>query len=355
MPDARRDKAITVRISQWFDNAARDLPWRATDARGRRDPYHALVAETMLQQTQVARVIEKFDAFIARFPTVASLARAKDEHVLAAWSGLGYYRRARHLHKAAKEIADRHEGRVPRDMDSLLALSGVGRYTAGAIASIVFHQPAPIVDGNVARVLLRLDGDVIDPNSGEGSRRVWGRAAALARRAADTDGAGVARFNEGMMELGATVCAPRAPRCADCPVATLCRARRKGLIGAIPPPKRSARVATVHHDCVLLTDDRDRRLVQRRPDKGLWAGLWQPPTLERNGRGATRNQLEAWVGAPVVRVGAFEHRTSHRRVRFRVWRAKTASAPSLPGRWRSARQLERLAISNPHRRILLTM
>ncbi len=353
MSDARRDNAFVERLAQWFRASARDLPWRATDAQGRRNPYFSLVSETMLQQTQVARVIEKFDEFTTRFPTIESLARARESSVLAAWSGLGYYRRARHLHGAAKEIAKSHQGQVPHDIDDLIALPGVGRYTAGAIASIVFDQPAPIVDGNVARVLLRIEGNTIDPRSTDGSRWLWNRAAQLAQRASHTSD--VAAFNEGMMELGATICTPRSPKCGQCPVASLCRARRDGLTGTIPPTKKPARVTTIHHDCLLFVDARGRRLVRQRSDDGLWAGMWQPPTLEGNGKPATKKQIETWLGAPVSRVAAFEHLTSHRRVKFRIWRPQTSQDTSLPGDWRTARQIERLALSNPHRRILLEL
>src|SRR5690606_18237159 len=161
------------RLCRWFHDHAREMPWRILP----RDPYHALVSEFMLQQTQVSRVLEKFPAFLARFPTLRHLARADEQDVLAAWSGLGYYRRARNLHAAARAIADRFDGRVPASADDLRSLPGVGRYTAGAVASIVFNQPVPIVDGNVARVLIRLEGR--DLAADEGQPWAWTRAAEL--------------------------------------------------------------------------------------------------------------------------------------------------------------------------------
>lgn len=354
MATHQRDSAIVRRLVRWFDANARDLPWRA-HVGGRRDPYASLVSEAMLQQTQVSRVLEKYEDFMKRFPTVTSLARARDEQVLAAWSGLGYYRRARNLHLAAKQIVERHGGRTPQDVPSLLALAGVGRYTAGAIASIVFNQPAPIVDGNVARALLRIEGERLDPSTRDGSAYLWRRAEELAQRAARAKDASPARFNEGLMELGALVCKPVNPRCGACPLASLCVARERGVIEEIPVAKPSAKVKRVHHECVIVEDERGRRLVERRADGGLWAGMWQPPTLEADGRAPSLRQIEAWLGTRIVRVNAFRHQTSHRSVQFRVWRA--APPAKLDGErvWRTRRQIESLALSNPHRRILLEL
>ena len=355
MADNRRDRAIVERTARWFRANARPLPWRATGD-GRRDPYRSLVSEIMLQQTQVARALEKYDGFVRRFPTVQSLARAREQSVLAAWSGLGYYRRARFLHAAAKEIVARYAGEVPRDADALRTLPGVGRYTAGALASVVFEEPAAIVDANVARVLVRVEGQTLDPATGAGAHWLWERAGSLAQRAARTDGAGVAAFNEGLMELGAVVCRPAAPGCGACPLRTLCLARRRGLVDVIPPAKRAANVLVAHHDCALFEDARGRRLVERRGPDGLWAGLWQPPTLESAGRAPTRRQVRAWAGSPVRAVASFERRLSHRLVRFRVWRADGAGPPAgASGVWRTQKQIRRLALSNPHRRVLLGM
>lgn len=355
MPDTRRNTAITQRIAAWFDDAQRDLPWRRLTNGRQREPYRALVAEFMLQQTQVARVLEKFDPFIERFPTAAALAAASEDDVLAMWSGLGYYRRARMLHRCAQEIVNRHRGETPSSIAELEALPGVGRYTAGAIASIVFDQPAPIVDGNVSRVLLRLDGEQRQLGANTTSQWLWKRADELVQRADRADDASPSRFNEGLMELGAVICTPRSPKCGSCPVASLCRARRQGLIDSIPAPKTATKVATLHHDCVVIEDSRKRRRVQRRDDSGLWAGLWQPPSLERQARAATRREIETWIGAPVERIDAFDHTLSHRRVRFRVWRTLSRPETLPPGHWRTRRQIESLGVSNPHRRILLEM
>lgn len=355
MSDARRDRAIVERLTAWFRAGARDLPWRATDSSGRRDPYRALVSEMMLQQTQVSRVLEQFSDFLSRFPTVESLAAADDADVLAAWSGLGYYRRARLLQQAAKEIVRRHGGAVPSEPAALRALPGVGRYTAGAIASLVFHRPEAIVDGNVARVLLRLDGEALDPASGEGRRHIWRRADELVRRSEQSGS--IAAFNEGLMELGALHCRPISPRCSSCPLSTLCRGRRSGLLETIPPSRRKGPMRTLHHECVIIEDGCSRRLVERRPDDGLWAGLWQPPTLEHLDQPAPERELSRWLGSGAELVTTFSHQTSHRAIEFRVWRAPAppngCPRGAAPLCWRGRRQIEKLALSAPHRRILL--
>ncbi|MCA9294882.1 MAG: A/G-specific adenine glycosylase, partial [Phycisphaerales bacterium] len=226
------DRSRALAIEDWFRANARDLPWRAA-----RSAYAGLVSESMLQQTQVARVVERFTQFMARFPTVHDLAAADEQEVLAIWQGLGYYRRARHLHQAAKAIVEEHDGVIPADINALRALPGVGRYTAGAIASIIYHRPEPIVDGNVYRVLARLDAQNKPASDAEAQRWGWSRASELVQLARDPGA-----FNEGMMELGATICTPRAPACSDCPVRAGCRAHADGRADVIPPPKQRAAV-----------------------------------------------------------------------------------------------------------------
>jgi A/G-specific adenine glycosylase len=199
-------------LLRWYDQHRRELPWRVT-----RDPYRIWLSEIMLQQTRVAAVLEHYRTFFERFPNVQALAAASEEAVLAAWSGLGYYRRARMLHRCAQQIAEQHGGRFPQTAEALLALPGTGRYTAAAIASIAFAEPAAVVDGNVERVLQRLIG--IDLSTAQ----TWQHAQAFL--ANSRPGA----FNQAMMELGATVCVPRAPRCAVCPVRKWCVTRGEGL------------------------------------------------------------------------------------------------------------------------------
>lgn len=318
------DRAISRAIARWFDANARSLPWRLSP----RDPWLSLMSEIMLQQTQVARVAEKFGAFAKRFPTPAAMARASVDDVLAMWSGLGYYRRARMLHACASAIVDQHEGKVPKDAQQLHALPGVGRYTAGAVASIAFGRPEPLVDGNVSRVLLRLHG-VDQPADGPGVQAwAWERATDLARAA---DGC-VAGYSEGVMELGATVCTPRAPSCNACPASRHCRAHQLGIADRIPRPKSRAARKPLAISAVVVVDRRGRILLEPRPAGGLWGGLWQPPCVERQAATPPRltKTLETlgFAGRVEVRgrsVG-FEFATTHRAVTVRVWKATAGHA-----------------------------
>lgn len=374
--EVARDRRIVARVADWFERNARDLPWRHAHASGRRDPYASLVSEFMLQQTQVARVLPRFERFLARFPTVAALAAAPIDDVLAEWSGLGYYRRARNLHAAACMIASRFSGEVPSDVESLLSLPGVGRYTAGSIASIAFGIPAPILDGNVRRVLMRLHARRSDQTSPATQSWAWARADALSALA----GPRVAALNEGLMELGALVCTPDAPRCDQCPVAGLCETRRLSLQDRIPRPKRAAPVRHLVHTVVLARDLAGRVLIEQRPDTGLWAGLWQAPTIETSRSGLA--SLNRWLrsppasasfGGPLQRLTTFQRTLSHRRVDHCVWsvgtplgrmaaaECRTASLtpggapPPRPRVWKSPDEISRLALSAPQRHILLTL
>jgi len=327
----------------------------------RGDPYRVLVSEAMLQQTQVATVVDYYERFMAALPTIEALAGAAESRVLRLWQGLGYYRRARHLHRAAKAIVARYGGRVPDDVDALRELPGVGRYTAGAVASIAFGRRAAVVDGNVSRVLARLlaIGEAID--APHVARRLWGEAEALlpaARRGAKhTPG----DFNQAMMELGATVCTPKAPQCRRCPVRRFCAAAGQGDATAYPIARRRAAVRAVLHRVVVVRKGR-RVLIERRGDDGLWAGMWQAPTFESNGqsrpssrglRGAVAERFGVTIGAP-VRLTTFEHLTTHRRICFAVWSAEATGGRLRrgAGAWRTVESLDELPLSNPQRRVL---
>jgi A/G-specific adenine glycosylase len=294
--------ALCRALEAWFAGAARDLPWRR-----KRSGYRALVSELMLQQTQLARVLPAFERFVSRFPTVQALAEGSEQEVLALWQGLGYYRRARALHAAAKVVVQRHNGEVPREAAALRALPGVGRYTAGAIASIVHGKREAIVDGNVLRVLCRLrayPGKVGDTSS---MKWAWLRAQELVEAASD-----VAAVNEGLMELGGTVCTPAAPRCAGCPLAGMCTARRLGTVSEYPRAKKRAARSTVHVHTLVHVSARGVRMEQR-GSGGLWANMWQPPTVERVKPVAVDELQRAW-GMRVRRVMKFTHLLSHRQV-----------------------------------------
>lgn len=340
----RESARIASSLERWFAHAARELPWRTAT----RDAYHALVSEFMAQQTQISRVVEKYGPFLDRFPTVHALATADEDDVLAAWSGLGYYRRARLLHSCARAIVDDHAGHIPKTAIELKALPGLGEYTAGAIASIVFDQPEPAVDGNVVRVMLRLHNR--DEPQGDPSTKRWvtDRARELAQ-AAESPGV----VAEALMELGATVCTPGTPKCEACPLAAKCGARASGTTDRIPAPKARARVQALYCAAVLDSDARGRLLVERRSATGMWAGLWQAPTLESANAAPSAADVRAFAGSRSIEpVDAFEHKTTHRLVRFQVWRSEGARARNGRVR-RSQAEIAELGLSNPQRRILL--
>lgn len=277
--DARELAALRSRLLAWYMRHRRDLPWRRT-----RDPYAIWVSEIMLQQTRVAAVIDKYSRFLGRFPTVASLARADEQDVLALWSGLGYYRRARMMHKAAQTVVERHRGAMPTRSEELRDLPGIGSYTAAAIASIAHGECAAVVDGNVERVLCRLEGwDAVTGRAADVLKR---RIEALAAQFVDPDNPG--DWNQAMMELGATVCTPRNPRCLVCPIAHHCKTRgehktaprpamvNREIAHALAVRTRKAGSKT---DAKISADHREVLLEQRPVDVTVMPGLWELPAL----------------------------------------------------------------------------
>jgi len=258
---ARRLRAPILR---WYRRAKRDLPWRRTT-----DPYAIWVSEVMLQQTTVAAVIPYWQRFLDRFPDAASLAAGREEDVLALWSGLGYYRRARALREGALAVMEHHGGRVPETAAALLGLPGIGRYTAGAIASVAFGRETPVVDGNVKRVFSRLFA-IRGGGSAASERAYWSIAEALVRGGTPGD------WNQAVMELGATVCTPRAPRCDSCPVARSCRARALGSPESFPARQKPKPVRVVPV-AVLWIERRGRVLLLRRGPEGPLRGAWDLP------------------------------------------------------------------------------
>ena len=257
---ARGRTLFRLRLLRWYDANKRDLPWR-----GERDPYRIWISEIMLQQTRVNAVLEHYRRFLARFPDLESLARARESSVLAAWSGLGYYRRARMMHAAARKIVKEHKGKFPADLAILRSLPGIGRYTAAAVASIAFGEPAAVVDGNVERVLQRLS------EKAAAGEQLWAAANAV------LDGDRPGDFNQAMMELGATVCTPRAPLCSACPVHAFCLTR-----GEMRNNQRSARQIKKEISYLLSRRERDVFLVQRPKNAPLMAGMWELPEGHAN-------------------------------------------------------------------------
>ncbi len=346
------------RLLAWYDRSRRDLPWRVTPGTvAPLDPYHVLVSEAMLQQTQVATVIPYYQRFLAQFPTVTSLAVADEQAVLRAWQGLGYYSRARNLQRAARQVVADHGGQVPSTVDGLLALPGVGRYTAGAVASIAFGQRAPILDGNVARVLCRIDAVRADPREPATRELLWTRAEAVLPEVADV-APRFGDFNSALMELGATVCTPRSPRCLVCPVRDHCEAVAAGLQEQIPPPKR-AKVNPLEKRWTFCIAAGDRYLVEQRPATGRWAGMWQFVTVEATAGKPTAALLAERFGIFTGRpqpLGQVEHALTHRRYVFDVYRcilSGVASPPDVaPRRWSTLADLAALPLPKPHLRVV---
>jgi len=302
-PSAADRRSLRRDLLRWYRNEKRDLPWRAN-----RDPYRVWISEAMLQQTRVETVIGYYDRFLELFPTVEALARARTDSVLAAWSGLGYYRRARSLHEAARAVCDRHGGRFPRDREALLGLPGIGPYTAGAIASIAFDLPEPVVDGNVARVFSRLFALGAAPDSAEQRGELWAIAASLVPER------GAGEWNQALMELGAVVCVPRGPACGRCPLSSRCRALAEDRVDEFPP--REKRPETIRLAVVVIAVRRGSSwLLERRPASGRMAGLWQLPTIELPASGGV---LFPTRPPPAIRIGRELCELRHTITRHRI-------------------------------------
>jgi A/G-specific adenine glycosylase len=344
--------SLRARLLAWYHAQRRDLPWRRT-----RDPYAIWISESMLQQTRVETVLPYYARFLARFPDVAALAGAPLEEVLGLWTGLGYYSRARNLHRAAQVVVERHAGRLPDEAAALRELPGVGPYTAGAVASIAFDRPEPVVDGNVVRVLTRLRGIREDVGGAAVKKRLWQQAAALAR------GPEPGALNQALMELGATLCTPRAPRCEACPVARDCDARRAGDAESLP--RKAKRAAQREVEAVAgLVLRRGRALAVQRPERGLLAGMWELPGGEllpgERPADALSARLRERVGLRIAEshaLGPVEHVFTHLRLRLHVFRCGTASGRvRLRGpashRWLAADALRALPQGGPTRKAL---
>lgn len=343
----------------WFHRNKRALPWRE-----HRDPYRIWISEIMLQQTRVAAVIPYYDRFLRRFPTIQALARAQIESVLQFWAGLGYYSRARHLHQAAKQIVAQHHGEFPRTMDEALTLPGIGAYTSAAILSIAYGFPTAVLDGNVARVLARLGavrGDLRAPNR-------W----STLKHAADTllDAENPSDWNESMMELGATVCTPRAPRCYECPVAEFCRARAMGIQDNLPAKRTKRASEQVTLAAAVLLDAKGRTLLVRPAAKNvdaesaaLFSRLWQFPALVVRGDA----QIELSEKLRVLSkskinmrklemhpLGAASHTVTFRRITLVPFRVRVARLPAADGVTKKQIELKavtKLAVSSATRKI----
>lgn len=351
--DSAWKRQFRRRLLAWFGRHARDFPWRRDC-----DAYKVWVSEVMLQQTQAATVVPYFERFTRRFPNVRSLAEAREEDVLKLWEGLGYYRRARRLHATARRIVERHGGELPRELEALRSLPGIGRYTAGAIASIAFDQPSPIVEANTQRLfarLLALRGDV---RTADSQQRLWRFAEdVLPRR-------GAGRFNQALMELGALVCTPRAPRCPECPVASLCAARRAGIEDKVPAQARRPKFEDVSAVAVVIRH-RGKVLVLKRQAAERWAGLWDFPRVELpadaagNARAALLRRGTLVQTGLAVRLGRTFATLKHGVTRFRITlECRFAACDSKPPRehgrellWATPRDLAKLPLCSTGRKI----
>jgi len=312
-----RKPRLHALLGDWYRASKRDLPWRRT-----RDPYAIWLSEVMLQQTRVETVVPYYTRFLDRYATVRALADAPLDDVLSMWSGLGYYRRARMLHAGAKHVAAR--GAFPSDVAALREVPGVGPYTAGAIASIAFGRRAALVDGNVARVLARIFAIEDDVRGGAGLARVWEIAESLVPEEAAGD------WNQALMELGATVCTPREPRCLVCPVRDACDARRAGKERALPVLRAKTKPRPARRAAIVLMSSAGILLARRRPD-GLFGGLWEPPSIDVDADVAddavatwARPRFAKLLGARIAELepcGAIVHVLSHRRLQVFVSRA----------------------------------
>jgi A/G-specific adenine glycosylase len=301
---------VLQQLVSWFEENQRPLPWRQTY-----EPYHVWVSEVMLQQTQVETALPYYDRFIREFPRIESLAKADEERVLTLWAGLGYYRRAKNLMAAAREVVENHGGRVPSEYEALLSLPGVGEYMAGAILSIAFNKPYPVVDGNVRRVLSRVYGWME-----ENPRALWDAARNIVRQHEPRT------VNQALMELGAKVCSFKSPRCLICPIQSACVAFRTGMQDRIPPVKKRPR--TVHVHVFALVHQKDDLVLMKHVD-----GMWEFPMFPELPKGSFE------------KVGQCRHTITHHRLDVGVYRGQIATDGY---EWKS---IEKLPISSLTRKI----
>lgn len=351
LPAAEKPK-FRRRMLSWFQQRKRDLPWRRT-----RDPYRIWLSEVMLQQTRVAAVIPYYEKFLAAFPDMEALARARTDRVLANWAGLGYYSRARNLQRAAKEMVARHGGAFPREYAAALALPGIGRYTAAAVLSIAYDAPHAVLDGNVARVLARLCALRADLRAPDAWRKLEITAQDLLARNAPGD------WNQAMMELGATVCTPKSPRCAECPVEKWCQARHLGIAEELPSARKKRATVEITLAAAVLVDPKGRTLLvrQRDSDGALFSRMWQFPALEITGmtsKAELARHFQEKFGVPkdagVVPLATARHTVTFRNIRLEPRLIPVVQLPDVPGaRIVPLTRMRRLPISNATRKIAI--
>ncbi len=344
---ARLRRWLAPRLLAWFAANRRGLPWRAS-----RDPYRIWVSEVMLQQTTAAAVASKYEAFLRRFPDLASLAAADEAEVLRLWEGLGYYRRARDLLRAARLLYGRYGGAFPSTAEGLAGVPGMGEYTRNAVLSQAFDLRLPILEANSQRVLSRLFARDVDPKGGAARRWLWDAAEALL----PAEGAG--DFNQALMELGALVCTPAGPRCAGCPLSARCEAYRQGRQEEIPPRAARARPTPVNEVAVVVRRG-GRVLLVRRPATGRWANMWEVPRGERGGGEGVEEAARRIAGVgigPCQGLATIRHTVTRFAITLECveaeWRSGEFEAGAYTeGRWVAPAELEAYPVSSPQRRL----
>lgn len=345
-------------LLDWYDRSHRTLPWRTVNAPPP-DPYHVWISEIMCQQTQVATVKPYFLQFIKAFPSIQALANASEQDVLRLWQGLGYYSRARNLHRAARILTDDFAGQLPQTAAQLQKLPGIGRYTAGAISSIAFAQRAPILDGNITRVLCRIDAIKTDPRTRDIQKYLWQRAQNLLPHTRIGD------FNSALMELGATICTPRKPQCEICPIRTHCKACASGLQELIPPIQRQ-KTLPIERRYVYCIQNDHRYLIEQRPTTGRWPGMWQFITRPVPPSRQTPAHIHCAI-APTLptairtdslqKIGQFSHKLTHRHYQFTIYTASVSQSPAKSPRnhpltWITLNKIHHYPLPRPHQKIV---
>ena len=339
--DPLLSRKIQTKLLRWFEKKGRDLPWRKT-----RDPYAIWISEIMLQQTQVATVIPYYQRFLKSFPTVHRLAKSDLSKVLKIWEGLGYYSRARNLHRASKIILNHFKGEIPDHLIDLLSLPGIGKYTAGAILSIAYNKEAPILDGNVKRVLCRLFA--ISENPKKTGGLLWQISESLIPKGRSNS------FNQAIMDLGAMICTPKDPLCHRCPLHRYCKA--KALGNPERYPSRVVKKRIPHIEAISGVILRNQKvLLHQRPPKGLLGGLWEFPNWrsEENGRLRLRDHIKKEMGMNVEvkeSIGTFKQTFSHFKLTLHVFNCEAIDGRG-KGNWVTVRNLHLLPMSRVHRRI----
>jgi len=368
---ARKHRAIVAALLCWFGRNARDLPWRRT-----RDPYGIWVSEIMLQQTQVKTVIPYWQRWMCALPSIQSLAKARSEKIHKLWEGLGYYRRVRNLQRAAQLIVRDHGGKFPERFDDVLALPGIGPYTAGAICSIAFDQPQPILDGNVMRLLTRLFGIRGNPRKSGINKELWKLAGQLVVSAAETNSAAspgdsrsffdpqssgdppglCSRLNQALMELGALVCTPKQPGCETCPLNRLCTAHQEGSVKQLPQLALS-RPTTPLHFFSFVVEHRGRFLVRQRAAGFVNAYLWEFPNIEADEAWSNPQQaarkLFGKIPMRLEPLCSFKHSITRYRITLRAYRARFSTRPVFfNAQWIESRHFRKFPFTGAHKKIV---